>query len=189
MFYKPKFCCDCGEKIERVDWRLWNSRRFCELCETQQKAHELLPRVIVGLGFLGGVFGFGSYLQQGSHVPSTTQTAANGIKASKKNVISEVNRKVAVSESNIVTGANSEISGQGETKIEPSGERRFSNSETGKQLENKKNSSDEPVYFCGAATKKGTPCSRRVRVKGRCWQHGGKTGAVKVENPRSSELN
>jgi hypothetical protein len=31
----------------------------------------------------------------------------------------------------------------------------------------------EMVSICGARTKKGTPCSRRVRGKGRCWQHKG----------------
>jgi hypothetical protein len=32
----------------------------------------------------------------------------------------------------------------------------------------------EIVSICGARTKKGTPCSRRVRGTGRCWQHRGK---------------
>jgi len=32
--------------------------------------------------------------------------------------------------------------------------------------------SDE-VYLCGARTKKGTPCSRRVHGPTRCWQHKG----------------
>ena len=32
--------------------------------------------------------------------------------------------------------------------------------------------SDE-VYICGARTKKGTPCSRRVHGPTRCWQHKG----------------
>lgn len=31
----------------------------------------------------------------------------------------------------------------------------------------------EPVYICGARTKKGTPCSRRVHGPVRCWQHKG----------------
>lgn len=35
----------------------------------------------------------------------------------------------------------------------------------------------EIVSVCGARTKKGTPCSRRVRGTGRCWQHRGK-GAI-----------
>lgn len=30
----------------------------------------------------------------------------------------------------------------------------------------------KPVYLCGAPTKKGTPCKRRVKAQGaRCWQH------------------
>lgn len=32
----------------------------------------------------------------------------------------------------------------------------------------------EVVYICGARTKKGTPCQRRVRAPERCWQHRGK---------------
>jgi hypothetical protein len=33
---------------------------------------------------------------------------------------------------------------------------------------------EEVVYICGARTKKGTPCQRRVRGPGRCWQHRGR---------------
>lgn len=32
---------------------------------------------------------------------------------------------------------------------------------------------EEEVYLCGARTKKGTPCSRRVHGPVRCWQHKG----------------
>jgi hypothetical protein len=28
-------------------------------------------------------------------------------------------------------------------------------------------------YYCGAETKKGTPCSRKVKGNVRCWQHTG----------------
>jgi hypothetical protein len=31
----------------------------------------------------------------------------------------------------------------------------------------------EQVYICGARTKKGKPCSRRVHGLVRCWQHKG----------------
>jgi hypothetical protein len=31
----------------------------------------------------------------------------------------------------------------------------------------------EQLYTCGARTKKGTPCSRRVHGPVRCWQHKG----------------
>jgi hypothetical protein len=30
---------------------------------------------------------------------------------------------------------------------------------------------NEIISICGARTKKGTPCQRRVRGTGRCWQH------------------
>jgi hypothetical protein len=41
---------------------------------------------------------------------------------------------------------------------------------------------DEPGYICGARTKKGTPCHRRVHVPGeRCFQHKGLPAMVSLE--------
>jgi hypothetical protein len=41
---------------------------------------------------------------------------------------------------------------------------------------------DEAVYICGARTKKGTPCHRRVRVAGeRCFQHKGKVAILPLD--------
>src|SRR6267142_5208586 len=41
---------------------------------------------------------------------------------------------------------------------------------------------DEPGYICGARTKKGTPCHRRVHVPGeRCFQHKGLPALVPLE--------
>jgi len=37
----------------------------------------------------------------------------------------------------------------------------------------KQTATSEVVYICGARTKKGTPCSRRVHGPVRCWQHKG----------------
>jgi hypothetical protein len=39
---------------------------------------------------------------------------------------------------------------------------------------------EEPVYLCGARTKKGTPCSRRVHGPVRCWQHKGMPSMIPV---------
>lgn len=36
----------------------------------------------------------------------------------------------------------------------------------------------EIVSICGARTKRGTPCSRRVRGTGRCWQHRGRAAML-----------
>jgi hypothetical protein len=38
---------------------------------------------------------------------------------------------------------------------------------------NSPSSVEQVVYLCGARTKKGTPCSRRVHGPVRCWQHKG----------------
>jgi hypothetical protein len=43
-------------------------------------------------------------------------------------------------------------------------------------------STDEPGYICGARTKKGTPCHRRVHVAGeRCFQHKGLQAMVPLD--------
>jgi len=41
---------------------------------------------------------------------------------------------------------------------------------------------DEPGYICGARTKKGPPCRRRVHVAGeRCYQHKGMPAMVALD--------
>jgi hypothetical protein len=39
----------------------------------------------------------------------------------------------------------------------------------------------EEIYICGARTKKGTPCSRRVHGPVRCWQHKGEKAMLPQE--------
>jgi hypothetical protein len=39
----------------------------------------------------------------------------------------------------------------------------------------------DDTYLCGARTKKGTPCSRRVHGPTRCWQHKGLPSMLPVE--------
>jgi len=39
----------------------------------------------------------------------------------------------------------------------------------------------EEVYICGARTKKGRPCSRRVHGPVRCWQHKGEKAMLSQE--------
>jgi hypothetical protein len=40
---------------------------------------------------------------------------------------------------------------------------------------------EEEIYICGARTKKGTPCSRRVSGAVRCWQHKGEDAMLPRE--------
>ena len=61
MFYRPEFCCSCGEKIERVDWKPWTSSRFCQLCETKYPLSEFIQKAVPFLGIVGLIIGIVSY--------------------------------------------------------------------------------------------------------------------------------
>jgi hypothetical protein len=52
----------------------------------------------------------------------------------------------------------------------PDGEPAQSNASVATTTSTSSNTVEE-VYICGARTKKGTPCSRRVHGAVRCWQH------------------
>ena len=45
----------------------------------------------------------------------------------------------------------------------------------------------EDTYLCGARTKKGTPCSRRVHGPVRCWQHKGLPAMLPLEKLKIRE--
>ena len=30
--YRPRYCAECGHRIERERWRFWHSRQFCQTC-------------------------------------------------------------------------------------------------------------------------------------------------------------
>lgn len=163
MLYKPKYCCNCGEKIERSEWKLWNSRRFCELCETEHKGIDMIPRVLVGAGFIAGVFGMGSFLEHNSSAePSSGDVRVSAVPSSRANDFD-------------TKGSNTDTNAKpvGLKPIAPTtvGEGTSLHQETTEQPTASKLPSDEPVFYCGAMTKKGTPCTRRVKNKGRCWQH------------------
>ena len=159
MFYRPKFCCNCGEKIERANWTILSSRRFCEFCETENKAFDYAVRAIVGVAMLVGLGGFATYLQRSVLVKDN----GPGVEAAgiRRGLVAE-NRVAAPGQPKSDAAANV-----------PSAQPQTPPAENLKQRENPIKTSTEAVYYCGAMTKKGTPCTRRVKTKGRCWQHTG----------------
>ncbi len=54
-------------------------------------------------------------------------------------------------------------------------------SRQGEMMTERAAGAEEAVYICGARTQKGTPCSRRVRGTGRCWQHLGMPAMIPLE--------
>lgn len=168
MPYKPKFCCQCGEKIERTDWSLTSSRRFCELCETEYKIHDLLPRIAVVCGILLGIFGIGAYWQKPE---SLIRNAPKQFSGTSLNTNKNTANQVAAPQ--ILTNQNVQTL----TQMPPSVSYAAPTSSAASSVKRTKTSENAPdthtgkIYYCGAQTKKGSPCSHKVKRPERCWQH------------------
>ena len=128
--YRPNFCSECGERIVRLRWRAWTSRKFCDKCFNRSRKAHLMQRTCVAAGVLclGIVIG---RAWRRENPPLVIQRTAN-------------------------------VPQQGETVAQPP-------------------ITVEQTYLCGARTKKGTPCSRRVHGPVRCWQHKGAKPMLPLE--------
>ncbi len=175
MFYRPHFCCHCGEKIIRARWTPLTSRRFCDFCAIEQKQHDLIPRAAAIVIILFGAAGITAYLSNGrnSSAPGheTSSAKSRDLKAVKTPGADnqETANKDRANPSNQIANEAEPALLQGD------------NANT-KQRGTQRNSSTEPVYHCGALTKKGTSCTRRVKIEGRCWQHLGQPAASSQRN-------
>ena len=177
MLFRPSFCANCGEKIERVEWRVWTSRRFCQVCETEFKGHDLIPRAIVGLGILAGIFGVGGYLKSG---PSTPDSLA--LRQPRKFVEQAPPAvQMPIGNANLAKQdvVNPPQQGNLSANAKP-----LVGQQIASQPPQAKQTDDVPMYYCGAETKKGTPCTRRVKGNIRCYQHAGMQAMLSVEKLR-----
>jgi len=137
--YRPNFCAECGEKITRLRWRLWTSRRFCDACVPRfRKEHWLSPLILIstllGLGFITG------RTLKPEPAPLIIQRGVPAVPSATK---ADRSSSAGGADTTSATGVTQPSMGE------------------------------EQVYMCGARTKKGTPCSRRVHGLVRCWQHKG----------------
>jgi hypothetical protein len=173
MLYKPKYCCQCGEEIERIDWKLWSSRRFCQFCETEVGHYDWMPRIVLGLGIILSVFSLGNYFR----TPDTNFDVHPRQISSQPRIDRNFADKPAKSgaetnERNFYKNSDTTSNVESPTKqIDVETKNAATSESSVRHYETPQNKIDEPVYFCGAQTKKGTPCSRRVKGGGRCWQH------------------
>ena len=163
MLYKPKYCSNCGEMIERTDWHFWTSRRFCQTCEIELKFYEWIPQISLFAGVLLAMFGVGGYLNSGAR-----QSAVSSNINSTKPIQIVSNQTQAANSANVQT--LSALPKQ-TTQAAPVQKTEVVKNAPKASTED---AAEEAVYFCGAETKKGTPCSRRVKGGGRCWQHEGR---------------
>lgn len=162
MLFRPKFCANCGEKIERTDWSIFTSRRFCPVCEIEFKGHELIPRAVVAGGILIGLIGVGSYLKSGSSNDARTSLTPRTL----------VERPISAALPSGVPRTEASPPAAAPAVREPEATVAQTASPRPAPVLN------EPQYYCGAETKKGTPCSRRVKGNIRCYQHVGMPAMV-----------
>lgn len=176
MLYQPNFCNNCGEAVERLDRKLWNSTRFCENCESEFRFIDWFPRIGVVISLLLALLGFGSYLKTPDKPLNVTNNqftvaASNKNQTEKNSNISKVQSQTNVTNVTLPNTSNIQNPLRDNTTLaaKPS-----SNLTT-------QNIPEEPVYFCGAQTKKGSPCTRKVKGGGRCWQHTGQPAMLPKE--------
>jgi hypothetical protein len=176
MLYKPTYCCHCGESVERIEWRIWTSRKFCENCEIVFRKEEWFVRIGIAGTVLLALLGFGSYLKS----PEKSLNLSSG-----PNVFESSNKTREVTTGNTDGSANRTLRPVNANQASQTGSHRDSNATTKegnlKIRESQQNGETDAVYFCGAQTKKGLPCTRKVRGGGRCWQHEGQPAVLPTE--------
>lgn len=152
--YRPNFCAECGTRIERRRWRLWTSRQFCSACDQRfRKARLVLSvsasAVLLGIGFVAG------RQARPASPPLVIESGHTSVVGATK-----IRTSPADTEATETAGT---ITAPTEPRYGPAGT----------AASERPTDPVETVSICGARTKKGTPCSRRVRGVGRCWQHRG----------------
>lgn len=151
--YRPNFCADCGERVVRERWRAWSSGRFCASCE-RRHGRGAWVRFLVVLCFAACAgFVVGRLLRPAApplviergNLPAPALLAKRPDASAPKTDAAHMPGPAAAA-------AARDPGATAEPLTDPG----------------------EIVSVCGARTKKGTPCSRRVRGVGRCWQHRGR---------------
>ncbi len=189
MLYKPNFCCQCGEKVDRFEWRLWTSRRFCENCEKDFRNEDWIPRVGLLFAAIGGLFGFGSFLKTPEKPLNVTSNQFSVSSPNKAQTVKNESNLANIKSQNIAQNqpivSNSTLQASLNNQSFVNNNPQISNRTTLK--DNLQNAAEEAVYFCGAQTKKGTSCTRKVKGGGRCWQHTGLPAMLPKEKLATSQ--
>ena len=154
--YKPNFCAACGERVLRERWRAWTSRRFCPACEKRFRRGWLAP-LLAACALAGAGFAFGR-LSRPAPPPLTIERGAlpvPALLAKGGQARPDADAPGGAGRDGAAKGADAPRRDLGAGALEAPTD------------------PDEIISLCGARTKKGTPCQRRVRGTGRCWQHRG----------------
>lgn len=150
--YRANFCLACGARIMRK--RRWASRRFCADCAPRFRKAEFGKRLIAVSTIAIVAFAVGRYLR-----PAPPPLI---IERSASSPLSDLPVKP--------NGASTP--GQTQSGLAPAAPNQ--RGEDNQPASASTTAASDVVYICGARTKKGTPCHRRVHAPGeRCYQHKG----------------
>lgn len=140
------FCAECGAHLKRKGWRAWLKRNLCEDCARRLGRNLSRPLIVLSIVVIAA-FALGRYLRP-APPPLVIQRAAN---SPLSDLPLNSNDQAKAPKSSVESSQNS---ADRQTLIP--------------------GSTDDVLYICGARTKKGTPCHRRVHFAGeRCYQHKG----------------
>ena len=155
--YRPNFCAECGERVLRERWRAWTSRRFCPLCE--KRFGRAWVRPLAACCLIAGVAFAAGRVMRPQPPPLTIERRELPMPA----LLAQQGRAANGAPPQHGSPSQAAPQSQAPAQYGPDG-----------TASERPTDPFEVVSMCGARTKKGTPCSRRVRGTGRCWQHRGK---------------
>lgn len=167
MLYKPNFCAECGEKIDRSSWSWLASRRFCDACaRIFENPNRIKKAVAAAAIFIGGILAgqIGLTTKQAVVVTSARTQALAANTQSTVSTTNTQNQSLAASSVSQNINASSPPPNITKTNANLSSLSAASSVQT----------QEEAKSYCGARTQKGTPCTHRVSSGQRCWQHAGK---------------
>lgn len=161
--YKPNFCAECGVRVERARWRVWTSRKFCKQCARRFQRSQIFLAIIAG----ATLFCFGLVIGRVWRQSPPPLIVERGELPNAP--LPSASKEEAASQ-----GSQSATALAPPTKPEPV----YGPDGTASERPTDPN---ETISICGARTQKGTPCRRRVRGTGRCWQHKGMPAIIPLE--------
>ena len=157
--YRPNFCAECGSRIARTRWRLWTNRRFCANCAPRFRRAQILLPVIAG----AALFSLGL-------------AAGRAVRPNRPPLVVERGQLSPLPAATKTDLQTSDTGTETDTAATPTPEPSYGPNGTATERPTDPN---EIVSICGARTQKGTPCKRRVRGTGRCWQHKGMPAIIR----------
>jgi len=144
---------DCGERIWRKRWYPWTNRRFCQKCATRLRRATVFVPLFGVVALITAAWLIGRSASPEPPPLIIEQAAFTQANPSASSTLNDVPA------GNLQTQPSLALATQPAARAAYTG-----------TLEDP----TETVSICGARTKKGAPCSRRVRGTGRCFQHRGR---------------